>query len=182
MKANRKPIEGRSKRGVELRLARRGAKVSGERRKGQTTRVLPDRLAALLGAGAPAVLLTVGADGWAHAAMTWAVAIVPDRVRFVADHGSGTLANLERDGKAALQVIGDNIIALVKGPARMRRPRIEAAPFKMAMWEMAVVEVRDQAWAPVAVSPLAYEWRGPEADSLRRTERAVVAELRDWSE
>ncbi len=149
----------------------------------KTTRVLPDRLAALLGAGAPAVLLTVGADGWAHAAMTWAVAIAPDRVRFVADHGSMTLANLERDGKAALQVIGrDNIVGLVKGPARMRRPRIEAAPFAMAMWEMAVAEVRDQAWAPVAVSPLAYEWRGPEAASLRRIEQAVVAELRDWSE
>ena len=149
----------------------------------KTTKILPDRLAALLGAGAPAVLLTVGADGWAHAAMTWAVAVAPDRVRFVADHGSMTLANLERDGKAALQVIGrDDIIGLVKGPARMRRPRIEAAPFAMAMWEMAVAEVRDQAWAPVAVSPLAYEWRGPEAAVLRRIEQAVVAELRDWSE
>jgi hypothetical protein len=148
----------------------------------KTTRVLPDRLAGLLGAGSPAALVTVGEDGWGHAAMTWAVALAPDRVRFGVDHGSTTLANLERDGKAALQVIGpDNILALIKGHARMRRARIEAAPFGMAMWELAVTEVKDQAWEPVVVSPLAYTWTGPQAEALRRIEQAVIAELRDWS-
>jgi pyridoxamine 5'-phosphate oxidase-like protein len=142
---------------------------------------LPDRLAGLLHAGSPVVLLTVGADGWGHAAMTWAVAVAPDRVRFGVDHGSRTLANLERDGKAALQVIGrENILALIKGPARMRRARIAAAPFPIALWEMAVTEVKDQSWAPVVVSPLAYEWTGPQADALRQIEQAVLAELRDW--
>lgn len=142
---------------------------------------LPDRLAGLLRAGSPVVLLTVGADGWGHAAMTWAVAVAPDRVRFGVDHGSRTLANLERDGKAALQVIGrENILALIKGPARMRRARIAAAPFPIALWEMAVTEVKDQSWAPVVVSPLAYEWTGPQADALRQIEQAVLAELRDW--
>ncbi len=149
----------------------------------KTTSVLPDRLAGLLRAGSPAVLVTVGVDGWGHAVMTWAVAIALDRVRFGVDHGSATLANLERDGKAALQVIGnDNIIALIKGLARMRRARIAAAPFAMAMWEMAVTEVKDQAFGPVVVSPLAYEWTGPQAEALRRIEQAVVAELRDWSD
>jgi hypothetical protein len=142
---------------------------------------LPDRLAGLLRAGSPVVLLTVGADGWGHAAMTWAVAVAPARVRFGVDHGSRTLANLERDGKAALQVVGrENILALIKGPARMRRARIAAAPFPMALWEMAVTEIKDQSWAPVVVSPLAYEWTGPQADALRQIEQAVLAELRDW--
>ncbi len=142
---------------------------------------LPDRLGGLLRAGSPVVLLTVGADGWGHAAMTWAVAVAPDRVRFGVDHGSRTLANLERDGKAALQVIGrESILALIKGPARMRRARIAAAPFPIALWEMAVTEVKDQSWAPVVVSPLAYEWTGPQADALRQIEQAVLAELRDW--
>lgn len=141
---------------------------------------LPDRLAGLLRAGAPVVLVTTGADGWGHAAMTWAVAIAPDRVRFAVDHGSKTLANLERDGKATLQVIGrDDILALIKGPARMRRARIEAAPFAMAMWELSVAEVKDQSWGPVSVSPLAYTWTGPRAETLREIERAVIAELRD---
>lgn len=143
---------------------------------------LPDRLSRLLAAGVPAVLITVGADGFGHAAMTWAVAPAPDRVRFIADHGSTTLANLQRDGRAALQVIGrDDIVALIKGPARERRARVEAAPFGMAMWELTVAEVKDQAWTPVAVTPLAYEWRGPEAETLRKIERAVLTELRDYT-
>ncbi len=147
------------------------------------TRVLPDRLAGLLRTGSPAGLVTVGADEWGHAVMTWAVAIAPDRVRFGVDHGSTTLANLERNGKAALQVIGkDNIVALIKGHARVRRERIEAAPFGMAMWEMSVAEVKDQTWGPVVVSPLRYEWTGPRAETLRQIEQAVVAELRDWSD
>ncbi len=115
--------------------------------------------------------------------MTWAVAVAPDRVRFGVDHGSTTLANLERDGRATLQVIGrESMLALIKGPARRRRARIAAAPFAMAMWELSVTEVRDQSWGPVVVSPLAYEWAGPEADALRQIEQAVLAELRDWSD
>ena len=145
--------------------------------------VLSDRLMGLLRQGCPAVLVTVGANGWGHAAMTWAVAIAPDRVRFGVDHGSTTLGNLERDGKATLQVIGrDSILALFKGQARVRRARIEAAPYAMAMWEMTITEVKDQAWEPVVVSPLAYTWTGPQAEALRRIEQAVIAELRDWSD
>ncbi len=141
--------------------------------------ILPDRLLRLLEPGAPAVLITVGTDGWGHAAMTWAAAVSRDRVRFGVDHGSATLANLERDGKATLQVIGkDNTLALIKGRARMLRARIEAAPFAMAMWEQAVAEVKDQAWGPVVVSPLSFEWTGPQAEAMRRIEQAVLAELR----
>ncbi|HEV2438568.1 MAG TPA: hypothetical protein VGX97_00710 [bacterium] len=153
-----------------------------------TAAALPERLAGLLRDGAPAIVISVGADGWGHAAMTWAVA-PPDRditapsvVRFIVDHGSTTQANLRRDGRASLQVIGANdLVALIKGVARERRARVDAAPFAMAMWEMTVADVKDQSWGPVAVSPLAYEWRGPDAEALRRVERAVLAELREWS-
>ncbi|HEV2282505.1 MAG TPA: hypothetical protein VGX75_08960 [bacterium] len=148
---------------------------------------LPERLAGLLREGAPAIVVSVGADGFGHAAMTWAVAgahdiTAPGVVRFVVDGGSTTEINLRRDGRASLQVIGgDDLVALIKGPARERRARIDAAPFAMAMWEMTVADVKDQSWGPVAVSPLTYEWRGPEAETLRRIEQAVLAELRGWS-
>ncbi len=141
----------------------------------------PEGLYRLLRTGLPVVLVTVGADGWGHTAMTWAVAIASDRVRFGVDHGSTTLANLERTRKAALQVIArDNTIALIKGHARPVRERIVAAPFAIAMWELAVTEGKDQAWKGVTVSPLAYEWTGPKAEALRQAEEAVIAELRDW--
>ena len=149
-----------------------------------TVAAVPERLAGLLRAGTPAIVLSVGADGFGHAAMTWAVAADPaaGRVRFVVDHGSTTETNLRRDGRASLQVIGrGDLVALLKGPAWERRARIEAAPFPMAMWEMSVAGVKDQAWGPVAVAPLAYDWRGPDAEALRQMEQAVLAELREWS-
>lgn len=143
---------------------------------------MPERLAALLRGGAPAIVLSIGADGFGHAAMTWAVARAPELVRFIVDCGSTSEANLRRDGRASLQVVGPgDVLALVKGPARERRARIEAAAFPMAMWEMAVAQVKDQSWGPAAVSPLTYQWRGPEAEALRRMEEAVLAELRDWA-
>jgi flavin reductase (DIM6/NTAB) family NADH-FMN oxidoreductase RutF len=144
-----------------------------------TANVLSEPLFRLLHSGSPVVLVTVGADGWGHAALTWAVAVAPDRVRFAVDHPSTTLANLEREGKATLQVIGPgNALALLKGAARVLRPRVHAAPFEMAMWEMALAEVKDQSWAPVVVSPLAFAWTGPDADNLRRIEQAVLTEMR----
>ena len=145
---------------------------------------LPDRLAALLRTGTPAIVLSVGADGFGHAAMTWAVgrreAGGADLVRFIVDCGSTSEANLRRGGRASLQIVGpDDVLALIKGPARECRARIEAARFPMAMWELTVAQVKDQSWGPVAVAPLTYQWRGPEAETLRRMEQAVLAELRE---
>lgn len=146
----------------------------------RTTPALPERAVQALGEGCPAVLVTVGADGWGHAVMTWAVALDAGRVRFAADHGTATLANLERTGRAALQVIAAaDVLVLIKGEARQVRARIEAAPFAMAAWELAVQEVRDQSFAGVRVRPLAFEWTGPEAEALREVERRVLAELRE---
>lgn len=143
---------------------------------------MPDRLARLLRTGVPAIVLSVGADGFGHAAMTWAVAPASDVVRFIVDCGGTTEANLRRDGRASLQVVGpDDLLALIKGPSRERRARVDAAPLPMAMWELAVAEVKDQSWGPVAVSPITYEWRGPQAEMLQRMEQAVLAELREWS-
>jgi hypothetical protein len=114
--------------------------------------------------------------------MTWAVALAQAVVRFGVDVDSATQANLERDGKASIQVIGrDNVLVLIKGHARLLRERIEAGPF-MGMWELAVTEVKDQTWESVVVSPLLYQWTGPRAETMRQVEEAVLAEMRDWSE
>jgi hypothetical protein len=147
----------------------------------KTTRALPERAVGMLREGRPAVLVTVGPDGWGHAVMTWVVALGAGRLRFGADHGTATLANLERTGRAALQVIAeDGLLILVKGMARQVRDRIEAAPFAMAMWELGITEVKDQTFPGVVVAPLTFEWTGPRAAGLREVERKVLAEMRDW--
>src|SRR5437660_11171018 len=110
---------------------------------------LPEGLHRLLRAGLAVVLVTVDADGWGHTAMTWAVAVAPDRVRFGVDHGSATLANLERAGKAALQVIArDNAIALIKGRAKPVPAQI-AAPFAAATWELVPLALKYHAQGPL---------------------------------
>lgn len=141
---------------------------------------LPDVLLAALREGHAALLLTPGADGFPAAAFTWAVALDAGTVRFGADHGSSALANLEREGRASLQVLADGLSFLLKGRAAPVKPSIDAArQLGVALWEMIVAEVRDQSWPGVRVGPLAYEWAPERRDQMLALERAVFAEMRE---
>jgi flavin reductase (DIM6/NTAB) family NADH-FMN oxidoreductase RutF len=75
-----------------------------------TLMMMSHRIFQTLQPGLPSVLVTVDDEGFGHAVMTWAVAATSDRVRFVADHRSRTLANLQRTGKAGLEIIGPGIV------------------------------------------------------------------------
>ncbi len=144
------------------------------------TAELPDKLLAVLRAGAPALLLTTGEDGYPNVAYTWAAAPDASHVRFGADHGSATLANLQRDGRASLEVTGHgNLVYLVKGTARSVKDRIAAAPFRIALMEMTVAEAKDQSWPGVTVTPLAYEWPADQREAMLKMEQAVYTELRE---
>jgi Pyridoxamine 5'-phosphate oxidase len=146
-----------------------------------TTPVLPNKLLIHLRMGAPALLLTMGGDGYPNLAYTWAAAPDARRVRFGADHGSATLANLQRDGRASLQFVGPgNLAFLVKGAARTIKDRIAAAPFRIALMEIVVAEAKDQSWPGVTVSPLTYEWPADRREAMLEMEQSVYAELRDW--
>ncbi len=147
----------------------------------RVTNQLPDPLLNLLSQGCPALLLTVGADGFPNTAYTWA--IVPDTVtvRFGADYGSTTLANLQREQRASLQIIGQgNLVYLIKGAASQIKPQIEAAPFKIALMALDISEVKDQSWSGVVVQPLAYVWTSAQQAEMLTMERAVYDEMRQW--
>ncbi|RME49671.1 MAG: pyridoxamine 5'-phosphate oxidase family protein [Chloroflexi bacterium] len=117
---------------------------------------IPAELVEFLRQGAPALLLTVGEDGYPHTAMTWAAARDSQTIRFGADIGGTTLANLERESRASLQIIGpNNLLFIVKGPVRQVKARIEAALFPIAMMELSVAHVKEQSWLGVVVSALA---------------------------
>jgi Pyridoxamine 5'-phosphate oxidase len=149
----------------------------------QATLELPERLLNYLHAGAPALLLTTGEDGFPNTAYTWALALDARRLRFAADLGSATLANLLRTQRAALQVIGpDNLVFIIKGPARQIKERIAATPLSVTMMELDVVAAKDQAWPQAAVTPLRYEWKDDLRAAMREMERAVYAEMREWTE
>lgn len=144
--------------------------------------IFPDRLFAFLSEGAPALVLSIDENGYAHTAMSWVVARDRSTIRFGGDIGSTTLANLEREQRASLQVIGpDNLIYLIKGPVEQIKARIEAAAFPIAMLQLRAVEVKDQAWPHVVrVTPLQYEWIGDTREEMASMEEAVLTELREW--
>jgi hypothetical protein len=103
------------------------------------TSQLPPALLEVLRTGCPALLLTTGADGFPATAYTWALALDVVTLRFAADHGSATVANLERESRAALQIISPgNLIFLIKGVSAPVKPSIEAASFKMALMALSV--------------------------------------------
>jgi riboflavin kinase len=140
---------------------------------------LPDAPLAELRHGRAALLITPGADGFPAVAFTWTVALDASTVRFGADHGSSGLANLERAGRASLQVIADQPF-LIKGPVAPVRASIEAARrLGIALWEMLVTEVRDQSWPGARVHPLAYDWAPERRAEMRALEQSVLAEMRE---
>lgn len=148
----------------------------------RVTTELPNSLLGALKKGCPALLLTVGNDSFPSTAYTWVVATTPSTIHFGADHGSVTLANLERDRRASLQIISqNNLIYLVKGTTSQIKSQIEAAPFKIAMMALQVVEVKDQSWPGVTVKPLGYEWDAEQKDKMQAMEQAVYTEMREWS-
>lgn len=148
----------------------------------RVTTKLPGPLLSVLNKGCPALLLTVGSDGFPSTAYTWIVATTPSTIHFGADHGSATLTNLERDKRASLQIISqDNLIFLVKGTTSQIKSQIEAAPFKIAMMALEVVEVKDQSWPGVTVKSLGYEWAPEQMDKMQAMEQAVYAEMREWN-
>ncbi len=148
---------------------------------GNITPTLPQKLVGYLRPGAPALMLSCGADGYATSAYTWALAIDDKRLRFAVDVGGSSMTNLQRSGQASVQVIGPGDVSfLVKGKSRQVKDRIEAAaPYSIMIWEMDVMGAKDQSWTGVSTTALMYEWPAEQRDAMLAMEQAVYAEMRN---
>ena len=143
---------------------------------------LSDPQRKVLQQGGAGLLITVGSDRFPTTAFVWAVAVSETIVRF-ATEGRDTLANLEREGRASLQVLGArNQVYLIQGTTSITKPRLEALPFDSTMMTLQITGVKDQTWPEVTVSPLAYEWSSERRDEWRATEQAVYQELKNWQD
>ncbi|MCK9382680.1 MAG: pyridoxamine 5'-phosphate oxidase family protein [Sulfuritalea sp.] len=144
--------------------------------------VLAQRLIDYLRPGAPALMLTTGADGYAGSAYTWVVAMDAMRLRFGVDLGSSSMENLQHSGQVTIQVIGPGDISfLVKGKARQIKERIQAAaPVTIMLWEMDAMGAKDQSWPGVTTTALAYEWPAEQREAMLKMEQAIYAEMRDF--
>jgi hypothetical protein len=150
---------------------------------GNITAVLAESLVAYLRPGAPGLMLTTGADGYASSAYTWLLVMDAMRLRFGVDSGSSAKKDLERTGQVSIQIIGPgNVCFLVKGRAHRIKDRIEAAaPASIMLWEMAVMAAKDQSWPGVEMGALKYEWPAEKREAMLKMEQAVYAEMRDFS-
>lgn len=148
---------------------------------GNVTPNLPQKLIGYLRPGAPALLLTAGADGYATSAYTWVVAIDDKHLRFGVDDGGSAMANAQRTGMVSLQVIGpDDVTFLIKGKASQIKSRIDAAaPNVIMLWEMEVMGARDQSWRDVKTTALMYQWPAEQREALLKMEQAVYEEMRN---
>lgn len=147
---------------------------------GSITPQMPEKLVAHLRPGAPGLLLTAGADGYATSAYTWIVALDDKRLRFAVDEGGSTMGNLQRSGQASLQVIGQGDISfIIKGRARQLKPKLDAAaPYVIQLWEMEVAGAKDQSWPGVSTSALSYEWPAGQREAMLAMEQAVYKEMK----
>jgi len=106
----------------------------------------------------PALVLSVDADAYARSTYSWLVAVDAQTLRFAVDGGGGTSANLARDGRATLQVIGQGGLSLLlRGPVRRLASTPPAlAELGMEAWQLQIAEQTDQAWPGVRTSSLRY--------------------------
>lgn len=141
---------------------------------------LPDDVFDYLNSGALGIVMTVGEDGYPTDAFSWVAATDKKRVRFGVDQGSKTINNLNRDGRAALQIIGpDNMVFLIKGECvQVKESLVAARPLEIALWEMQLVGARDQSWPGATPLPLMVQWAGQERGKLIRMEQDVYQEMR----
>ena len=100
-------------------------------------KLLSYKLADYIALGTPGQALTVDEGGFPQTSFTWVTTNSIHLLRFGADHGSPTLANIDRSGLAAVQIVTDEGQPyLIKGVAAIAKSRIESAPFAMALAEM----------------------------------------------
>lgn len=150
---------------------------------GNITPTLPEKLFGYLRPGAPGLMLTAGADGYATSAYTWVISIDSKRLRFAVDYGGSAMANLQRTGQTSIQIIGPGDVSfLVKGKSRQIKDRIEAAaPASIMMFEMDVMGAKDQSWTGVSTTALMYEWPAEQREAMLRMEQAVYDEMRGFT-
>ena len=146
-------------------------------------KLLSYKLADTIALGMPGQVLTVDEGGFPHTSFTWVTTNSIHLLRFGADHGSPTIANIDRSGLAAVQIITDEGQPyLIKGVAAIAKTTIESAPFAMALAEIEILEVLDQSWIGVSVNPVDYEWAPEDQEQMLEMQQAVYKEMREWVE
>lgn len=112
-------------------------------------------------------VLTSDERGWPHVALSpGAVATDPGTLYFAMGGRSGSLQNLQREGRVTLLVAGPETLYYVKGQAEVVRPEMKIIPQEAAV-RLSVREVLHDMESFVAItSGISYRYRVMHEDSL----------------
>lgn len=76
-------------------------------------------------------------------AISWVYALNSQTIRFAVDSRSRIIANIQKDSKVVLNLIGAGSTYSINGNATLAKERMEEVPLKLAMIEVAIESVRD---------------------------------------
>ena len=139
---------------------------------------MPPHLTQFLLGGQTLVIATVDADGlpWTTV-MTWAVARDPQTITVAVDTRSGALRNLRATGKAAIEVLGDDLCYGLRGTAIIEKETMASPPFPCALVAIKLESVRDHGAAGVKFVGPSYSFH-PGKEHRKGVEEAVYQELK----
>lgn len=139
---------------------------------------LKTRLLNFLTGGQSVVVATASKAGEPHAAiMTWVVARPDGTLAIAMDSRATPFRNLQENPRIALEVLGDDLVLLVRGRARVFKEKIEASPFPSVGVLVEIEEVRDQGAAGVLFKGPSYSFTEGK-EHRRQVEAEIFAELR----
>ncbi|WP_019120740.1 pyridoxamine 5'-phosphate oxidase family protein [Brevibacillus massiliensis] len=76
-------------------------------------------------------------------AISWTFAPTHQQIRFAVDNRSRILANIKKEPKVVLNLIGNGSTYSINGHAKVAVERMEGVPLKLAMIEVTIDTVRD---------------------------------------
>ncbi len=139
---------------------------------------MPPHLVQFLLGGQTCVVATVDEDGAPNTTlMTWVVARNPQTLALAVDTRSRSMKNLRRNGKVAVEVLGDDLCYGLRGTAVVEKESMAAAPFPCALVAVRVEDVRDHGAAGVRFVGPSYSFHEGK-EHRRGVEESVFAELK----
>lgn len=114
----------------------------------------------------------------ALASISWVLAVNHQTIRFAIDNRSRVLANLKKEPRVVLHLIGAGSSYAISGRARVHTERMEGVPLKLAMVEIAIEAVRDIMFygSRISVEPQ-YE-KTYDKNAAAKLDQQVMAALR----
>lgn len=139
---------------------------------------MPPHLVQFLLGGQTCVLATVDDHGHPQTTVvTWVVARNSETLALAADTRSRAMRNLRANGRAAIEVLGDDLCYGLRGTALVEKESMTSTPFPCALVAIKIEDVRDHSASGVRFVGPRYHFESGK-EHRRGVEDAVFAELK----